>query len=89
MMTDTKRARPCVRGGWDGHVARTDRGGRPPDAVMRIVVIGATGHIGGYLVPMLVEQGHDVVAVSRGQSRLYRDSSGMVGSIDGAGRSRG
>ena len=52
----------------------TETAAEPPDAVMRIVVIGATGHIGGYLVPMLVEQGHDVVAVSRGQSRLYRDT---------------
>ena len=33
---------------------------------MRIVVIGATGHIGSYLVPRLVTAGHDVVAVSRG-----------------------
>ena len=41
---------------------------------MRTVVIGATGHIGGYLVPMLVEQGHEVVAVSRGQSRPYLDT---------------
>ena len=40
---------------------------------MRIVVIGATGHIGGYLVPRLVEDGHDVVAVTRGESAPYRD----------------
>ncbi|MDH2444914.1 NAD-dependent epimerase/dehydratase family protein [Amnibacterium sp. CER49] len=40
---------------------------------MRIVLIGPTGHIGGYLVPRLVEAGHEVVAISRGQQRLYRD----------------
>jgi len=41
---------------------------------MRIAVIGATGHIGTYLVPRLVEGGHDVVAVSRGQRTPYRSS---------------
>lgn len=38
---------------------------------MRVVVIGATGHIGTYLVPRLVAQGHEVVAVSRGERRPY------------------
>ncbi|MDN5770875.1 MAG: NAD(P)-dependent oxidoreductase [Microlunatus sp.] len=38
----------------------------------RAVVIGATGHVGGYLVPRLVEAGHQVVAVSRGQAEPYR-----------------
>ena len=32
----------------------------------RVVVIGATGHVGTYLVPRLVDGGHEVVAVSRG-----------------------
>jgi nucleoside-diphosphate-sugar epimerase len=40
---------------------------------MRVVVIGATGHIGGYLVPRLVAAGHEVVAISRGQSAPYRE----------------
>jgi nucleoside-diphosphate-sugar epimerase len=39
---------------------------------MRIVVIGATGHIGGYLVPRLVKSGHDVFALSRGLREPYR-----------------
>ncbi len=39
---------------------------------MRVVVIGATGHVGGYLVPRLVRAGHEVVAVSRGTSQPYR-----------------
>lgn len=43
---------------------------------MRIVVIGATGHIGTWLVPRLVAGGHDVVAVSRGQRRPYRELPG-------------
>jgi nucleoside-diphosphate-sugar epimerase len=37
----------------------------------RIVVIGATGHVGTYLVPRLVRAGHEVVALSRGERELY------------------
>ena len=37
----------------------------------RVVVIGATGHIGTYLVPRLVRAGHEVVAVSRGERAPY------------------
>ena len=40
---------------------------------MRVVVIGATGHIGTYLVPRLVRAGHEVVAVSRGARAPYRE----------------
>jgi nucleoside-diphosphate-sugar epimerase len=39
---------------------------------MRIVVIGATGHIGTWLVPRLVRGGHDVIAVSRGVRGPYQ-----------------
>jgi len=39
----------------------------------RIVVIGGSGHIGSYLVPGLVDRGHDVVNVSRGVATPYRD----------------
>jgi nucleoside-diphosphate-sugar epimerase len=39
---------------------------------VRIVVIGATGHVGGYLVPRLVAAGHDVVAISRSRRPRYR-----------------
>jgi nucleoside-diphosphate-sugar epimerase len=38
----------------------------------RIVVIGGSGHVGTYLVPALVEQGHEVVNVSRGTAAPYR-----------------
>ena len=38
---------------------------------MRVVVIGGSGHIGTYLSPRLVEAGHDVVCVSRGQRQPY------------------
>jgi nucleoside-diphosphate-sugar epimerase len=37
----------------------------------RVVVIGATGHIGTYLVPRLVDGGHEVIAVSRGNRGPY------------------
>ena len=40
----------------------------------RVVVIGATGHIGSYLVPRLVRAGHDVIAVSRGERKPYHDA---------------
>ena len=40
---------------------------------MRIAVIGGSGHIGGYLVPLLVRAGHQVLNLSRGTSRPYVD----------------
>jgi nucleoside-diphosphate-sugar epimerase len=40
----------------------------------RVVVIGATGHIGTYLVPRLVDAGHEVTAVSRGTRGPYQAS---------------
>jgi nucleoside-diphosphate-sugar epimerase len=39
---------------------------------MRVVIIGGTGHIGSYLTPQLVEAGHTVVCISRGQKTPYR-----------------
>jgi len=38
---------------------------------MRILIIGGTGHIGTYLVPRLVESGHEVTCVSRGARAPY------------------
>jgi nucleoside-diphosphate-sugar epimerase len=37
----------------------------------RVVVIGATGHVGTFLVPRLMRAGYDVVAVSRGLRKPY------------------
>ncbi len=31
---------------------------------MKVLVIGATGHVGTYLVPRLVELGHEVTAAA-------------------------
>jgi nucleoside-diphosphate-sugar epimerase len=39
---------------------------------MRVVIIGGTGHVGTYLVPRLVEAGHEVVALDRGQRQPYQ-----------------
>ncbi|SEQ52859.1 Nucleoside-diphosphate-sugar epimerase [Devosia sp. YR412] len=38
----------------------------------RIVVIGGSGHVGSYLLPRLVQLGHQVLNVSRGAARPYR-----------------
>ena len=40
---------------------------------MRVLVTGATGHIGSYLVPRLASAGHEVVAMSRQERRPYFD----------------
>jgi len=42
---------------------------------MRIVIIGGSGHIGTYLVPMLVEAGHQVVNVSRKERKPYQPNA--------------
>ena len=38
---------------------------------MRLVVIGGTGHIGTFLIPRLVNAGHDVIVASRGNREPY------------------
>jgi nucleoside-diphosphate-sugar epimerase len=38
---------------------------------MKITIIGGTGHVGTYLVPRLVERGHEVTCVSRGSRSPY------------------
>jgi nucleoside-diphosphate-sugar epimerase len=39
---------------------------------MRIVIIGGSGHVGTYLVPSLVEAGHEVVNITRGKRQPYQ-----------------
>lgn len=39
--------------------------------LMRVVVIGGSGHIGSYLTPRLVEAGHTVLCVTRGLKTPY------------------
>ncbi|HET9775995.1 MAG TPA: NAD-dependent epimerase/dehydratase family protein [Gemmatimonadaceae bacterium] len=38
---------------------------------MRVVIVGGTGHIGTFLVPRLVDAGHNVVVASRGKRGPY------------------
>ena len=38
---------------------------------MKVVVTGGCGHIGTYLVPMLIHAGYDVVSITRGNSKPY------------------
>ncbi|HEY3291002.1 MAG TPA: NAD-dependent epimerase/dehydratase family protein [Anaerolineae bacterium] len=38
---------------------------------MRTVIIGGKGHVGTYLVPRLVEAGHEVICITRGQREPY------------------
>ena len=40
---------------------------------MQVVVIGGTGHIGSYLTPLLIEEGHSVTCVCRGVRQPYRE----------------
>jgi nucleoside-diphosphate-sugar epimerase len=44
---------------------------RQEETVARIVIIGGSGHVGTYLVPALVDRGHQVVNVSRGTAAPY------------------
>ncbi|KAA8745441.1 NAD-dependent epimerase/dehydratase family protein [Paenibacillus sp. UASWS1643] len=39
---------------------------------MKVVVIGGSGHIGTYLLPKLIKAGHDVINITRGQSKPYK-----------------
>lgn len=38
---------------------------------MKAIVIGAAGHIGTYLTPMLVKGGYETIAITRSMSRPY------------------
>ena len=58
-------------------------------SLMRVLVIGATGHVGGYLVPSLVRAGHDVAAMSRGKQHLYREDDAWDVGRDDPHRPRG
>jgi nucleoside-diphosphate-sugar epimerase len=42
---------------------------------MRIVVIGGAGHVGTYMIPRLVEAGHEVVVITRGQRQPYQPNA--------------
>ncbi|MBQ9355468.1 MAG: NAD-dependent epimerase/dehydratase family protein [Clostridia bacterium] len=44
---------------------------------MKVVVIGASGHVGSYLVKELVKDGHEVVAIMRGNRVPYGYDEGV------------
>jgi nucleoside-diphosphate-sugar epimerase len=44
----------------------------PEEVHMRVVIIGGSGHVGTYLVPRLVEAGHEVINISRSQRAPYQ-----------------
>src|SRR5262252_9391217 len=69
---------PDVSGRWRGHgitimryrrYREHDKGSKSP--LMRVAIIGGSGHIGSYLTPRLVEAGHSVLCVSRGLRQPY------------------
>lgn len=48
----------------------------------RIAIIGGSGHIGTYLIPLLVQKGHEVVSVSRGKAQRYRQNDHAWASVE-------
>ena len=40
---------------------------------MRVLVVGGTGHIGSYLVPRLIGEGHQVSVVARNPAPQYAE----------------
>ena len=49
---------------------------------MKILVIGGTGHIGSYLVPRLIGDGHEVTVVARNPHPQYADERLSWGSVE-------
>ncbi len=45
-----------------------------PGGMVRVAIIGGTGHIGSFLTPRLVEAGHSVICISRGLKEPYRST---------------
>ncbi len=42
---------------------------------MRVAIIGGNGQVGSYLIPLLVQEGHDVTCVCRGTSKYVHESA--------------
>ena len=42
---------------------------------MRVIIIGGTGHVGTYLVPRLIEAGHEAISVSRQERSPYQSNA--------------
>ena len=59
---------------------------------MKILVTGATGFLGGALVPLLVEAGHEVRVIARGDDPVSNPAGGdgpQSGSAGGGGNPGG
>ena len=87
--TRARAHEPRRPGGWlrGAAVPGPPAGPEPASAygdAMRIYVLGATGHIGTYLVPRLVRAGHEVVAASRGTREPYHPDDGLAARRSGS-----
>jgi nucleoside-diphosphate-sugar epimerase len=51
------------------------------EAPMNIFIAGGTGAIGRFLVPLLVNGGHKVVALTRSADRTSQTSPGLVDTL--------
>src|SRR5690349_19064060 len=58
--------------------------GRARRCRMKIVVVGGSGHIGSRLVPMLTQEGHEVVAASRRSGVDAVTGEGLAAALAGA-----
>ena len=61
---------------WSLVPARPRRTGPDGPLAGGTAAAGGSGHIGTYLSPRLVEAGHDVICVSRGLRKPYREHDG-------------
>ena len=47
---------------------------------MRVLLIGGTGHVGSYLLPKLIEKGHEVYVLTRDAGKI-----GKIGKLGAYG----
>jgi uncharacterized protein YbjT (DUF2867 family) len=42
---------------------------------MRVLLIGGTGHVGSYLLPKLIEKGHEVYVLTRDAGKIEKSEN--------------